>query len=100
MTNATDSAAALTAHTAFVAAEAYRQAAITPTAVGSLVTATNGRTYRVHVATCAGPNTRRAAPSMAEDLGVVLDSPRAKTLYMALRRRNGNVEIVQSIGRL
>ena len=67
-------------------------------AIGSTVVADNGRTYRVVYAEVAGPNTRRAAPSVAGDLGLVLDSKRAKTCYLSVLRTDGSVEIGISVG--
>lgn len=47
-----------------------------------------------------GPNVQRVSPHSAQDLGLVLDSPRAKTLYQAIRRVCGRVDVVQAVGRI
>ena len=71
-------------------------AAYTLTAEGSIVTATNGRRYRVKGSQRSGKNTRRVTPGLEEDLFLVLDSPRARTMYLGARYANGSVKIICS----
>lgn len=68
----------------------------TATPEGTIVTATNGRRYKVVGAEQAGPNVRRVFPHIVEDLYLQLDSKRAKAMYLASRDTAGNVKIIAS----
>ncbi len=65
---------------------------------GAKVTADDGNTYRVVFSSHAGAHTRRAFPHVLADLGIVLDSARAKTCYQAALHTDGSVVKIQSLG--